>query len=160
MGVDAASLLPSAWGVAVKAPAVREVLAGGVLGEGALLMQTALPGRSAGTLTLLTADEPLRLQAQTDMLVEPALWGQLRGHVAWWHDRDDVHVQSWFDQYAVGQASWWLKLSFTLSSRPWLGVGILGVFFFVLAWVTWNLLRRWRGAASLADDVRLPGGGG
>jgi hypothetical protein len=159
-GVDAASLLPSAWGVAVKAPAVREVLAGGVLGEGALLMQTALPGRSAGTLTLLTADEPLRLQAQTDMLVEPALWGQLRGHVAWWHDRDDVHVQSWFDQYAVGQASWWLKLSFTLSSRPWLGVGILGVFFFVLAWVTWNLLRRWRGAASLADDVRLPGGGG
>lgn len=153
--LEGVALRASAAGPTVQATAIWDVLQGGLLGEGALLLQTALPGRSAGALTLLTADEPSGLQNQTDALVDPAVWGQLRGDVAWWQGRDDIFTQSWFDRYTVGEASIWQELSFALWRRPWMGLGALALFVLVLAWVTWNLLRRWRGASSAPGDARM-----
>ncbi|WP_298293786.1 cellulose biosynthesis cyclic di-GMP-binding regulatory protein BcsB [Thiomonas sp.] len=114
------------------------------LGRQAALLQAALPGRSGGTLTVLSAAQGSTLLAQTDALIQPAVWSQLGGDLVLWQGQQHVAQQMVGPRYTVGQAGLSSRLGFLLSLHPWFWAVVIGVLSLLLAAVTLRLLMRFR----------------
>ncbi|MCA1979304.1 MAG: cellulose biosynthesis cyclic di-GMP-binding regulatory protein BcsB [Thiobacillus sp.] len=114
------------------------------LGQQAALMQAGLPGRHRGTLTVLTAAHASTLLAQTDALIEPAVWSQLGGDLVLLQGRDHVASQLVGPRYTVGEAGLSSRIGFMLSLHPWFWGVVIGLLSLMLAAVTLRLLMRFR----------------
>lgn len=114
------------------------------LGQQAALMQAALPDSAGGTLTVLTAAHGGSLLAQTDALIQPAVWSQLGGDLVLWQGRQHIAQQMVGPRYTVGQAGLSSRLGFLLSLHPWFWAVVIGVLSLLLAAVTLRLLMRFR----------------
>ena len=112
------------------------------LGTQGALLQAALPERAQGTLTVLTAADDHHLLAQTDALVEPAVWSQLGGDLVLWQGTTQVASQQAGPRYTVGEAKLSSRLGFLLSVHPWFWGVVIGVLGVLLAAVTLRLLLR------------------
>lgn len=112
------------------------------LGAQGALMQAELPGRAQGTLTVLTAAHDQTLLAQTDALVQPAVWSQLRGDLVLWQGSKQVATQMVGPRYTVGEPMLSSRLGFLLSVHPWFWGIVIGVLSLLLAAVTLRLLLR------------------
>ncbi|MDZ7783802.1 MAG: cellulose biosynthesis cyclic di-GMP-binding regulatory protein BcsB [Halioglobus sp.] len=126
----------------------QPVLAGhveqtGALGRGTLLAALANPA-GEGTVSVVTADSEQQLVNGINTLIEPAIWGQLRGDLATWHDRDSpVHSLQVSGGYVVGDPEKPLDtLRLWLSNNPWYwAIGVLAVAV-LAAWLLYRLLLR------------------
>jgi hypothetical protein len=112
------------------------------LGTQAGLMQAELPGRAQGTLTVLTAAQDQTLLAQTDALIEPAVWSQLGGDLVLWQGTTQVAKQMVGARYTVGEPKLSSRLGFLLSTHPWFWGLFIGILSLLLAAVTLRLLMR------------------
>jgi hypothetical protein len=114
------------------------------LGQQAALLQARMPGAADNTLTVLTAATEAALLRQTDALVQPAVWGQLRGDLVLWRDDTQLASQMVGPRYTVGQAALSSRIGFVLSVHPWFWGVIITVLALLLAAVTLRLLMRFR----------------
>jgi hypothetical protein len=112
------------------------------LGQQAALLQAALPGRSGGLLTVLTAGKAETLAAQTDALVHPAVWSQLRGDLLLWEGDKQVASQMVGPRFTMGEAGASARLAYLLSLHPWFWGIVIAVLTLLLAAVTLRLLMR------------------
>ncbi len=115
----------------------------GTLGDGALLAALANPA-GGGTLSVVTAASHAQLVASVDVLIEPQVWGQLRGDLAGWRDRDSpVHTLQVSAGYVVGDPELSADtLRLWLSNNPWYwALGLLAVVT-LAAWLLYRLLLR------------------
>ena len=116
---------------------------GGVgLGRQAALLQAKLPGSARSTLTVLTADHPSTLLAQTDALIQPAVWSQLGGDLVLWQGDEQIASQMVGSTYTIGQAPFGARFGFLLSRHPWFWGIVVGVLALLLAALTLRLLLR------------------
>lgn len=115
----------------------------GAIGDGALLAALANPA-GKGTVSVFTADSNTQLADSMDTLIEPAIWGQLRGDLAAWRDRDSpVHTLQVSGGYVVGDPDQPVAtLRVWLSNNPWYwAIGVL-VVVTLAAWMLYQLLLR------------------
>ena len=113
----------------------------GAIGDGALLAALANPA-GKGTVSVFTADSNAKLADSMDALIEPAVWGQLRGDLAAWRDRDTpVHTLQVSGGYVVGDPEQPVAtLRVWLSNNPWYwALGVL-VVVTLAAWLLYRLL--------------------
>ncbi|MGE0106778.1 MAG: cellulose biosynthesis cyclic di-GMP-binding regulatory protein BcsB [Thiomonas sp.] len=112
------------------------------LGRQAALLQARLPNTADGTLTVLTASQAAELLAQTDALIQPAVWDQLGGDLVLWHGEKQLANQTVGSTYTVGEAPIGARVGFLLSVHPWFWAIIVGVLSLLLAAATLRLLLR------------------
>ena len=115
----------------------------GDLGDGALLAALANPA-GGGTVSVVTADSHARLVDSVDALIQPQVWGQLRGDLAAWRDRESpVHTLQVSGGYVVGDPDQPVNtLRLWLSNNPWYwAIGVL-VVVTLAAWLLYRLLLR------------------
>ena len=115
----------------------------GALGDGALLAALANPA-GGGTVSVVTADSNARLVDSVDALIQPQVWGQLRGDLAAWRDRESpVHTLQVSGGYVVGDPDQPVNtLRLWLSNNPWYwAIGVLAVVT-LAAWLLYRLLLR------------------
>jgi len=92
------------------------------------LLQAKLPGSARSTLTVLTAGHPSTLLAQTDALIQPAVWSQLGGDLVLWQGDEQIASQMVGSTYTIGQAPFGARFGFLLSRHPWFWGIVVGVF--------------------------------
>lgn len=115
----------------------------GAIGDGALLAALANPA-GKGTVSVFTADSHSTLADSMDVLIEPAVWGQLRGDLAAWGDRDlPVHTLQVSGGYVVGDPDQPIAtLRAWLSNNPWYwAIGVLAAIS-LASWLLYRLLLR------------------
>jgi len=106
------------------------------------LLQAKLPGSARSTLTVLTAGHPSTLLAQTDALIQPAVWSQLGGDLVLWQGDEQIASQMVGSTYTIGQAPFGARFGFLLSRHPWFWGIVVGVLALLLAALTLRLLLR------------------
>lgn len=114
------------------------------LGTQGAVMQSELPEQSGALVTVVTASSGATLAAQTDFLVQPAVWSQLRGDLTLWHEDERVANQWVGDRFTIGEASTSAQLGFILSRHPWFWGIVIGVLALLFAAVTLRLLMRFK----------------
>ncbi|MEQ8515584.1 MAG: cellulose biosynthesis cyclic di-GMP-binding regulatory protein BcsB, partial [Chromatocurvus sp.] len=115
----------------------------GSLGDGALLAALANPA-GKGTVSVITAENASQLVASMDALIEPSIWGQLRGDLAAWQAGSaSVHTLQVSGGYVVGDPEQSVDtLRLWLSNNPWYwAIGVLAVIT-LAAWLLYRLLLR------------------
>ncbi|HLO75992.1 MAG TPA: cellulose biosynthesis cyclic di-GMP-binding regulatory protein BcsB [Magnetospirillum sp.] len=114
------------------------------LGQRAVLAASRNPnGKADETLTVIAADSAATLTARMNDLVDPRVWGQMRGDLVAWQDREDpMFTIQVADHYEVAQDDWLLMLRLTFSTNPWYWVGATAATAALAALLSWVLLRR------------------
>lgn len=115
------------------------------LGQRAVLTAARNPsGGATDTLTVIAADGAAILNARVNDLVNPGLWGQIRGDLIAWQGKDEpMFTIQVADHYEVGNGDTFLLLRLIISTNPWYwlgGTAAASVLATVLAW--WLLRRR------------------
>jgi hypothetical protein len=101
-------------------------------------------GSSSDSLVVITAKDTPTLERRVGTLVQPELWGQLKGDLVAWTDIATPMFSSQVaTSYEVGSRNFWLMLRLTLSNNPWYWLGgVLVALAIVVVCATMLLKRR------------------
>lgn len=138
--------LPSLQAESLQAtPAVTRILEQGGLGRYSAALQFESPLRAGRTALIVTAGDADHLLEGMTSLVEPGLWGSLRGDCALWtRGAESLRWQAAAKAYHVGRVDVSTRIEYYFSKYPAYWVATLVVLFAVLAWLTRRLLVRFR----------------
>lgn len=116
------------------------------LGDRAVMAALRNPaGHDGALLTVVAAETPAVLAARIADLVGPGLWGQMRGDLIAWGEKDEaLFTLQVSEPYQVGRDDPLLLLRLTLSTTPWYwlagAVAVCGLITLLL----WQMIRRRR----------------
>ncbi|MGE5476367.1 MAG: cellulose biosynthesis cyclic di-GMP-binding regulatory protein BcsB [Bacteroidales bacterium] len=114
------------------------------LGQRAVLTASRNPaGGPADTLTVIAADSADILRTRIAELVDPALWGQIRGDLIAWQGKDDpMFTIQVADHYEVGDGNKLLLLRLIVSTNPWYWLAGTAAASALATTLAWWLIRR------------------